>query len=698
MSYLSAGVYIKEFDNSTIVPNVSTSMSYFAGNFTKGAIEEPFVVTNKTELENNYGIPTNTNYNEWFQCSKLLDYSNQLTISRAYTAGTWKADSTNDTLVTVTSAASIADTTLDISSIGSLTIGDIIALDASVDPTQVVYIITDFNIVTPSITISRYDLATESKIVGGLNVALSSTESLFKIDYTRNASGLAISGRTSTVTPVDAQVSNILVKNDSDFEIIQDSFSFSSLEEKVRFIARTAGDVNNGIEIAIANSYDFIDYKDSLDQISDTKAEAFEGVSLNSLFDYIPVNEEIAVIIRQGDIIESYIVSFDETSVDANNKSKYIENVINENSSLVYAIDNKSESTLHTINVNIDGSTPTTESFSTYIISHIFADSQGSTKATPMPVANPNTVIGNISLSGGLNPEVSIGDIRNAYFEVENKELFEIDIIIGNEKDEASAAIELANNRADCIAFVGALYSDTVGKKSAQATQNLVNYITRNASAPMRTMFATFFGNYVRIYDNYNKKYRWINIAGDAAGLRANTNTNQASWWSSAGLKRGVIRNIDKLAFSPNQAQRDSLYKNSINPIVNLPGEGNVCMGQKTLLGISSSFDRVNVRSLFNTLERAMSKAARSSLFEFNDAFTRNGILAMFNPYLSTVKAGRGVEDFLVICDTTNNTPDVISRNELVTDILIKPPYSTEFINLNFNNVGTRSFASVTNA
>lgn len=301
---------------------------------------------------------------------------------------------------------------------------------------------------------------------------------------------------------------------------------------------------------------------------------------------------------------------------------------------------------------------------------------------------------------GGESPEVSIEDIKNAYFEVEDKELFEIDVVIGNEKDLGAGAGELANFRQDCIAMIGARYEDVVGKKSAEAVDNLVTYMQNFGSAyvPVRSMFSSFFGNYFRIYDNYAKKYRWINVAGDMAGLRSNTNTNNASWWASAGLRRGVVRNIDKLAFSPSLPQRDSLYRSSINPIVSFPGEGNLVWGQKTLLNYSSSFDRINVRGLFNSIERAMAKASRSTLFEFNDPFTRNAILAMFNPYLSSVKAGRGITDFLVICDETNNTPDVISRNELIVDIYIKPNYATEFIILSFNNVGTRSFSSVVGA
>ena len=149
------------------------------------------------------------------------------------------------------------------------------------------------------------------------------------------------------------------------------------------------------------------------------------------------------------------------------------------------------------------------------------------------------------------------------------------------------------------------------------------------------------------------------------------------------------------MAFSPSEPQRDLLYKNGVNPLVSFPGTGNLVWGNKTLLPYASSFDRINVRNLFNTLERSMSKAARTEVFEFNDVYTRNSILSMFNPYLSSVQAGRGITDYLVVCDETNNTPDVISRNELVVDIYIKPNYSAEFIQLNFVNVGTRSFATV---
>jgi phage tail sheath protein FI len=208
-------------------------------------------------------------------------------------------------------------------------------------------------------------------------------------------------------------------------------------------------------------------------------------------------------------------------------------------------------------------------------------------------------------------------------------------------------------------------------------------------------MFAAFFGNYFRIYDPYNKVFRWINVAGDMAGIRCSVSHDNAAWWVSAGMKRGIIRNINKMAFTPSQPQRDTLYKNGINPLVQFPGTGDLVWGNKTLLPYSSSFDRINVRSLFNALERAMAIAARSQVFEFNDPYTRNSVLAMFNPFLATVQAGRGIEDYLVICDETNNTPDVISRNELRVDIFIKHTFAAEFIHLNFVNTGSRSIAEI---
>ena len=164
---------------------------------------------------------------------------------------------------------------------------------------------------------------------------------------------------------------------------------------------------------------------------------------------------------------------------------------------------------------------------------------------------------------------------------------------------------------------------------------------------------------------------------------------------ASAGLNRGQLKDVVKLAFNPNNGQRDVLYKNGLNPIVSFSGQGIVFWGQKTLLDKASSFDRVNVRGLFNTLERSLSKMAKYKVMEFNDTFTRNSIVSQIKPYLGSVKAGRGIQDFIVVCDESNNTNDIISRNYLVVDIYIRPTYVAEFVQLRFTNAGTNSFSEI---
>ncbi len=482
-----------------------------------------------------------------------------------------------------------------------------------------------------------------------------------------------------------------VIENDSDFDYKLEEQELNTFkandpdfEMKLKFYGRDPN--TRKIEIAIGNWYDF-----QTDSSNSNYAIAFKetiGVNteftyLTSLFEYSPRSgstegsDEIAIAIKHGDTIERWVVSMNPLSVDGNGRNNYIETVINEHSKLIFCVDNTSIKDVPT--------------------SYLVCDRYGWDESTGYPSVNAlGTPTENLSLIGGRNPQLDEGDIRDAYFTVEDKERYEIDVVIGNE-DYPNVAIELADFRKDCISYNGARYVDTVGKKAIDATNSILTYMKDGADGVKltRTMFAADFSNYFRIYDKFNKKYRWINCSGDMAGIRCDVSSNHDAWWVSAGMKRGIIRNINKLAFTPSQAQRDNLYKAGTNPIVAFPGTGNLVWGNKTLHPIASSFDRINVRTLFNTLERAMAKAARSQVFEFNDPYTRNAIMSMFNPYLSTIKAGRGITDYLVICDETNNTPDVISRNELRVDIYIKPNYAAEMILLTFTNVGTRSFSDV---
>ena len=190
-------------------------------------------------------------------------------------------------------------------------------------------------------------------------------------------------------------------------------------------------------------------------------------------------------------------------------------------------------------------------------------------------------------------------------------------------------------------------------------------------------------------FDKYNNVYRWIPLNADVAGLCAYTDTVRDPWFSPAGFNRGAIKNAIKLAWNPNKTDRDTLYAAGVNPVVSFPGQGIVLFGDKTLQNKPSAFDRINVRRLFIVLEKAIAKAAQYSLFEFNDEFTRAQFVALVTPFLRDIQGRRGITDFRVVCDTTNNTQQVIDSNQFVGDIYIKPARSINFIQLNFVAVGT---------
>jgi len=235
-----------------------------------------------------------------------------------------------------------------------------------------------------------------------------------------------------------------------------------------------------------------------------------------------------------------------------------------------------------------------------------------------------------------------------------------------------------AATRKDAIAFLSPPVSTTVGN-----TTPLVS-IKSFSDQINSTSYGTIDSTAVRIYDRYNDVYRWVPAAGNHAGIYAYTDQVADAWFSGAGLNRGFLRGVVKLAYNPSQADRDSLYKARVNPIIAAPGQGIVMYGDKTLLSKPSAFSRINVRRLFITLEKAISTAAKYQLFELNDEFTRAIFRNMVEPFLRNVQGRRGVEDFQVICDATNNTGEIISSNSFVADIYIKPAMSINFITLNF--------------
>ena len=242
----------------------------------------------------------------------------------------------------------------------------------------------------------------------------------------------------------------------------------------------------------------------------------------------------------------------------------------------------------------------------------------------------------------------------------------------------------MAESRKDCVVFLSPTKASVVNNAGSEASAAVTYRNTLTSSS-----YAVIDGNWKYQYDKYNDVYRWVPCNGDIAGLCARTDQERDPWFSPGGLNRGILKNTIKLAWNPTKTDRDTLYVKGINPIVTFQGEGTVLFGDKTMLAKPSAFDRINVRRLFIVLEKAIAKAARYSLFEFNDQFTRAMFVNMVEPFLRDVQGRRGITDFRVVCDESNNTGEVIDRNEFVGDIYIKPARSINFIQLNFVAVRT---------
>jgi hypothetical protein len=293
--------------------------------------------------------------------------------------------------------------------------------------------------------------------------------------------------------------------------------------------------------------------------------------------------------------------------------------------------------------------------------------------------------------------EVSLGNIISGYRLFTNKREFNVDFLLMgagfgdkyNTQAKANELISIADSRKDCIAVISPYRSAIVDITNSKIqTDNLIDYYGSLSSSS----YAVFDSGYKYMFDRFNNRFVYVPLNGDIAGCMCRTTINDFSWFSPAGSVRGVINNAVKLPYNPSQGERDLLYSSRINPVVYSPGSGIILFGDKTALGYQSAFDRINVRRLFITIQSNIQEAANDQLFEFNDSITRSNFVNIVEPYLRDVQAKRGITDFLIICDETNNTPDVIDNNEFRADIFVKPARSINYIGLTF--VSTRSGVS----
>lgn len=295
--------------------------------------------------------------------------------------------------------------------------------------------------------------------------------------------------------------------------------------------------------------------------------------------------------------------------------------------------------------------------------------------------------VNNFDLSSGKDTAPTAGNRNTSYDLFTNVDSVDVSLLLSGECTGDTVPdhlVSIAETRKDCLVFVSPQLSDVLNNSGLEASSIKTYRDTITSSS-----YAVMDSGWKYQYDKYNDVYRWLPLNGDIAGLCVKTDLDRDPWFSPAGLNRGQIKNVVKLAWNPTKAERDTLYNSGINPVVTFPGEGTVLFGDKTLLNRPEAMDRINVRRLFIVLEKTVARASRSSLFEFNDEFTRAQFVNLVEPYLREIQGRRGIYDFRVVCDTTNNTPEVIDRNEFVGDIYVKPARSINFIQLNFVAVRT---------
>ena len=665
---VSPGVLVREIDLTNIVPAVSTSIGAIAGQFNKGPVGEVTAISTEQQLVEVFGKPDSNNFETWFTAANFLQYGNALRVVRAEKAGMVNAAVGTATLVK--NDTDYEDNIFN-DGAGSATQGEWIArFPGSEGNALAVSICANANAYEQTFSGATGTLG----VVEGTPAAGDTT---VDID---NGGGSAGDGGALF------NVGDIVYFQEADGQ----QYEVTNIAVDTITIRQLDNANGGGLKSALTDATSVRRRWKYYDQV-----DAAPGTSTWATGKNI-TNDEIHVVVydRSGDItgydgdlagsrtsavIERFaFVSQASDAKTAQGGTNYYVNVINTASEYVRWADHDASLT--------DAGETAAEAIA----------GSGSTFASGTGKAG----IINSVLAGGLNQTgtnaITVGELDTAYQFFADAETVDINLVMaGSTEVGASGAdgathatniIDLVEARKDAVAFISPRRTDVVSiPSSVTQTDNIKTFFDGLASSS----YAVFDSGYKYMYDRYNDVYRFVPLNGDIAGLGAYTDQVADAWFSPAGYNRGQIRGAVKLAYNPNKAQRDILYPARINPVISQPGEGTILFGDKTALSRPSAFDRINVRRLFLVLEKAIANAAKFQLFEFNDEFTRAQFKNLIEPFLRDVQGRRGVTDFQVICDETNNTGEVIDRNEFVGDIYIKPARSINFIRLNFIAVRT---------
>ncbi len=664
MAFLvSPGVQVKEVDLTNVVPAVATSIGAIAGAFEKGPVSSVTTITSEEDLIKNFGKPNSSNFETFFSAANFLQYTNSLRVVRA--------ESGIVNAVASGTAILIRDTDhyLNSFSAGEASVGEWAARTAGTHGNSIgVSICATATAYEEMLTSSNQTVGEDA--VGSTSIAVDDIDaSDDEIHVGDIISFFTDSAGTTPVTGEDGKQYEVTAINTS-----------TNVATIKRLDDPNGGGVHNIIpdNSFIKRRWRFYDRFDGAPGTSAWSTQNGRGSG-----------DEIHVVVydttgditgfdvdsngnRQNAIIETFAnMSKNPNAKTAQGNTNYYPNVIYNQSEFVYWMDH-----------NSGGSNWGTDTTSAYT-------------AVDTPTAT------NLA-SGTDDYAVTAGEIEKAYDKFSDTESIDVNLIIGGpssivadtssgQDTHVTMITDLVEKRRDCVAFVSPHRGAVVNV--ANDTTQTENVKTAFDLCPSSS-YVVFDSGYKYMYDKYNDVFRFVPLNGDIAGLCANTDRVADSFFSPAGFNRGNIRGAIKLAYNPNQAQRDILYRARINPVVNFPGQGVVLFGDKTALTKPSAFDRINVRRLFLLMEKAIATAAKFQLFEFNDEFTRAQFRNLVEPFLRDLQGRRGISDFRVIADASNNTGEVIDRNEFVADIFVKPARSINFITLSF--IATRTGVAFT--
>tara|TARA_B100000902_G_scaffold371424_1_gene397442 strand:+ start:3271 stop:5304 length:2034 start_codon:yes stop_codon:yes gene_type:complete len=664
---VSPGVLVKEIDLTNVVPAVSTSIGAIAGAFEKGPVSEITAVSSEEDLVRIFGKPNGNNFETFFTASNFLQYGNALRVVRAESGVTNAMSGGSGLLIK-------SDTHYqDNYSAGEASSGEWGARTAgTIGNSLGVSMCTSANAYEENLPQAKRVNGAASK--GDLEITVDDGTNFVKGDLisfsTADASSDATAfvhvagdeGNEYEITKITTHVLTIRLKDDQNGKGLQAAIPDNTfVRRRWRF-------------------YDLFDSAPGTSPYATGKGvtnDEMHIVVFDRTGDISGFRTETAGE-RTGAVLETYaFVSQHPNAKSPQGNANYYPDVIFRQSSFVYWLDHPS------VLVNAGVARTAGQAYAT----------GGSVSGQPKGGGSSVDTFG-FNLSGGTDDYTpTVGELDSAYELFADAETVDVNLIMAgsvpNGTDgitHATNLIDLAEKRKDVVVFISPRREDIVNiSSSTTQTANVKKFFDQLSSSS----YAVFDSGYKYQFDKFNDTFRFVPLNGDIAGLCANTDNVADPFFSPAGFNRGQIRGAVKLAYNPNKAQRDILYPARINPIVTFPGQGTIMFGDKTALAKPSAFDRINVRRLFILLEKAIATAAKFQLFEFNDEFTRAQFRNLVEPFLRDIQGRRGITDFSVVADGTNNTGEVIDRNEFVADIFIKPARSINFIQLNFIAVRT---------